>query len=76
MLTCSQPESTPTSSRLADQFEATPLDRRTLAGRFREADRHRADAYVRYGVDSERRMQILARFNAWADEIDPHGTGR
>lgn len=60
---------------LADQFEATPLERRTLANRLREVIRHGQGAFVRYGVDLDRRIQILARFTEWADEIDPPAPG-
>lgn len=56
---------------IADQFEAAPLDRHTLALRFREADRHNQRAFARYGVDDARRDQIVTHFAAWADEIDP-----
>lgn len=55
---------------IADQFEAEPLDRHTLALRFREAGRHDERAFARYGVDDHRRSRIVANFADWADEID------
>lgn len=56
---------------IADQLEATPLDRQMLAVRFREADRHNEARFARYGVDAGERTQIIKQFAAWADEIDP-----
>ncbi len=56
---------------IADQFEAEPLDRRTLAARFREAGRHGEAVFAQYGVNAARRAEILANFAEWADEIDP-----
>lgn len=60
---------------IADQFEAEPLDRRTLAMRFREASRHDEAIFAQYGVDAARRASILASFTEWAVEIDPPSTG-
>lgn len=60
---------------LADQFEATPLDRRALAARLREAGRHDERAFARYGVDADQRAQIVANFAGWADELDPERAG-
>lgn len=56
---------------IADQFEATPLERPTLAARFREASRHDEAVFAQYGVNAARRAEILANFAEWADEIDP-----
>lgn len=56
---------------LADQFEATPLERHTLATRFREAGRHNERAFARYRVDADQRTRILASFSDWANDIDP-----
>ena len=60
---------------LVDQFEATPLDRRALADRFREASRHHEREFARYGVDADQRGQIVANFASWADELDPERAG-
>jgi len=59
--------------KLADGQEAQPMDRGLLAARFRMAELHPAQVYARYGVDGERRTALVARFVAWADEIDPQG---
>lgn len=56
---------------IADHFEAAPLNRPTLAARFREAGRHDAHAFARYGVNAEERDELVANFTQWADEIDP-----
>lgn len=60
---------------LADQIEASPLDRGTLATRFREVRRHSERAFARYGVDADRRARILANFTEWADRLDPPAVG-
>jgi hypothetical protein len=56
---------------IADDLEATPMDRSMLAHRFREAGRFPAEVYTTYEVDDERRAAIIERFTRWADEIDP-----
>ncbi len=56
---------------IADQFEAQPLDRRTLASQFRDASRHDQEIFAQYGVDAASRATILANFTEWADQIDP-----
>jgi Nucleotidyl transferase AbiEii toxin, Type IV TA system len=56
---------------LADEQEATPMDRPVLAGQFRGAGRWPAGEYARYEVDAGRRSVIIERFAAWAEEIDP-----
>ncbi|MFT4216657.1 MAG: nucleotidyl transferase AbiEii/AbiGii toxin family protein [Micropruina sp.] len=56
---------------IADRLEATPLDRRMLAVRFRGADRYDERTFARYGVDADERTRLIARFAAWADDIDP-----
>jgi hypothetical protein len=55
---------------IADQVEASPLDRGMLAQRFRGAGYHAELIYARYGVDAARRRAIVGRFADWADEID------
>lgn len=60
---------------ITDQFEAQPLDRRMLAGRFREASRHGEEIFGQYGVESDRHASIIANFAEWADEIDPPPAG-
>lgn len=60
---------------IADQFEAQPLDRRTLASQFREAGRHDEAIFSQYGVNAARRATILANFTEWADQIDPPPSG-
>ena len=55
---------------IADQFQAMPMDRSTLAARFREAGRYDDRAFGRYGVNSEQRSRIVAAFLDWADKID------
>ena len=61
---------------IADQFEAQPLDRRTLAARFRDASRHDQEIFAQYGVDGASRATLLSNFTDWADEIDPPAAGR
>jgi hypothetical protein len=56
---------------LADEQEATPMDRVMLADRFRSAGRHPATRYAAYGVDADSRSAIIERFAGWADQIDP-----
>lgn len=56
---------------IADRLEATPLDRRMLAVRFRGAGRHDERTFSRYGVDADERARIVAWFTAWAEHIDP-----
>ncbi len=58
---------------LADAQEATPMDRRLLAGQMRAAARWAVTEYGRYGVDAARRDRIVTRFAEWADRIDPAG---
>jgi hypothetical protein len=55
---------------IADQVEASPLDRGMLAQRFRGAGDHSEQIYARYGVDAARRRAVIGRFTDWADEID------
>lgn len=49
----------------------SPIDRRTLALRFREASRHDEAAFAQYGVNAVRRARILTNFAEWATELDP-----
>jgi hypothetical protein len=58
---------------LADEQEATPFDRRVLAGQFRAAARHGVSVYEFYGVNADRRADIVARLREWADEIEDQG---
>jgi hypothetical protein len=58
---------------LADEQEAQPFDRRVLAGQFRAAARHGVSVYEFYGVNADRRADIVARFRGWADEIEDQG---
>lgn len=55
---------------IADQFEAAPLDRPTLAARFRQAARHDERAFARYGVNPQQRTRILINFAQWADDLE------
>lgn len=59
---------------MADQAEATPLDRAMLAQRFRESDRHDEDTFAMLGVDSEHRVHLIERFHAWADVLEEAAT--
>ncbi|MCL1840464.1 MAG: nucleotidyl transferase AbiEii/AbiGii toxin family protein [Propionibacteriaceae bacterium] len=56
---------------LGDTVERLPLDRHMLAERFRHARDFPAQAYRRYAVDENRRTQIIANYEQWADQIDP-----
>ena len=56
---------------IADRLEATPLDRRMLAVRFRGVDQHDQRTFSRYGVNAHERDRIVAWFTAWAEHIDP-----
>ena len=60
---------------IADQSQAVPMDRQTLATRFRGASRHDEGIFAQYGVDAARRATILANFTQWGDEIDPPPSG-
>jgi hypothetical protein len=56
---------------LADEQESAPLDRATLAGRFRSVRGNALALFEQYDVDGPRRDEILDLFERWADAIDP-----
>lgn len=56
---------------IGDSQEVLPMDRRMLAERFRGIALVGQLEFDVYAVDEERRAQIVERFRAWADEIDP-----
>lgn len=54
---------------LADEQEATPMDRQLLVHQFGAAARWPQAEYARYGVDAAGRASIIARFAAWVIEL-------
>jgi hypothetical protein len=56
---------------LGDDREVEPMDRAILTARFREIAGHSPEDFSLYGVSGAERERIVARFAAWADEIDP-----
>ncbi|WP_159619733.1 nucleotidyl transferase AbiEii/AbiGii toxin family protein [Ruania rhizosphaerae] len=62
---------------LGDQQEATPMDRRMLAQRFRmphdasERGKYGPRQFALYGIDARARAALIDRFSRWAREIDP-----
>ncbi|MFT3886690.1 MAG: nucleotidyl transferase AbiEii/AbiGii toxin family protein [Arachnia sp.] len=54
---------------LADEQEATPMERQLLVQQFGAAARWSKAEYARYGVDAAGRERIIARFAAWATEL-------
>jgi len=58
---------------LADRQEASPMDRRRLADRFRLAATGSVADYGLYDVDPARRAAIIDRFARWADDIAADG---
>lgn len=56
---------------IGDKQEALPFDRAMLAERFRAARGKETAEFAAYEIGSERRQEIIDRFQDWADDIDP-----